>query len=118
MKRRIFLSTAGTIGIAGAASSASIVSTAYTSLSTSVSLKEFSPTAKTALDNFNAGLAQNIQELGLKKELASNIAMPVRIIKKQLNGSKDSIIYKNKAGNYVSLSVKDGVETIRISNSL
>ena len=118
MKRRMFLSTAGTVGAVGAVSGATVVSSAFTSISTSVSLAEFSRSTKTALDNFAAQLTQNIKELDLPKDLAESIALPVRIIKKNFEKDNHSVVYKNKTGKYVSLTIKKGVETIRISDTL
>ncbi len=118
MKRRVFLSTTGALGIAGAASGASVVSSVYTSLSTNVSLAEFSPATKTILDHFVSELTLNGEEHGLKQDHIASIAMPVRIIKKEFNNKNQRIVYKNKAGNYVALSIKNGEKVIQISENL
>ena len=118
MKRRTFISTTGKIGLAGSVLSAPVASAAFTSLSIGVSLEEFSPVTKTTLDNFISELSLNIQELGLKKDLAASIAMPIRIIKKSFKNNNHRIIYKNKSGQYISLKVQNGVETIHISNTM
>ena len=118
MKRRIFLSTTGTVGIAGAASGASLVSSIFTSISANVSLAEFSADTKKVLDHFVSELALNIHELGLNKADIASIARPVRIIKKEFNNDSHRIVYVNKAGSYIDLSIKNGLEQIRISNTL
>lgn len=118
MKRRTFLSATGTFGIVGAASGASVVSSVYTSLSEHVSLKEFSSETKIVLDHFLSELVQNVEEHGVGEEHISSLAMPVRIIKKEFGENKHRIIYKNKAGNYVDLSVVKDLERIRITDNL
>lgn len=118
MKRRIFLSTASTVGIVGAVSSASLVSSAYSSISTGVLLQEFGSATKSALDNFVSNVKANIKQLGLDEKLAEQITMPTQIISNTAIGSNQNITYKNKSGQYVQLSVTDGVDRVIVSASL
>jgi len=114
MKRRTFLTASSTFGIAGAVSGASVVSSVYTSINTSVLLEEFSPKAKDALDKFMAEAIQNTQALGLDEKLAASIVMPVHIISKKTLGHNQEIVYKNKSGQHISLSVVKGVAKINV----
>ena len=118
MKRRIFLSTASTVGIVGAVSSASLVSSAYSSISTGVLLQEFGSATRSALDNFVANVKANIEHLGLDEKLVEQIAMPTQIISNNSTGSNQHITYKNKSGQYISLSITDGVERAVVSTTL
>lgn len=116
MKRRAFLTTSGTVGVFGAVSATSVASSVFNSINTSVLLEEFDTETRAALDNFLAKTTENIQSLELDEKLAKQIVMPVRIISK--DAKNQSIVYKNKQGAYVSLSVNDGVETVSITSSL
>ena len=118
MKRRIFLSAASTIGIAGAVSSASVVSSAYSSVSTSLLLEDFSPSTRIILDKFQANAVESCQELGLNAKHAKVLTTPVQIISKTTKGDDQHITFKNKAGEYVSLSIINGAEKIKISKTL
>ncbi len=113
MKRRSFLSTAGTIGVVGTVSTASLANSAYTSLSTQASLAEFSKLHHSALTSFTANIQENLQGHELAHNLSSQIALPVRILKKE----SKAISYKNKAGQNVSLGFKNGLAQVRITNA-
>ena len=104
MKRRTFLTAAGTVGIVGVASSATVVSSLYNNLSTSVLLEEFDTTSKKAFDKFLADIAENAKSLGIDATYSKSIAMPVQIISIDTKKSSQSIVYKNKVGQTVSLS--------------
>jgi hypothetical protein len=104
MKRRTFLTAASTIGAVSIASSATVVTSFYSDYSTSLLLEEFDSPAKVVLDKFVADVSENAKSLGLDSTLAKRLAMPVQIIKKD----NKNIIYKNKAGQIISISSKDG----------
>lgn len=114
MKRRNFLATAGTVGIATTVAGGSVVSSAYSSINATVLLQEFQPAVKTAYDNFSSQVQLNQKDMGLSSEHASRTVLPTRIISQE----PQRIIYKNRSGQYVSLSVANGKERIQISNSL
>lgn len=114
MKRRLFLSAAGAVGIMGAVSGSTLVSTSYSSLNTNVLLSDFSETSTTILDKFVADLTSNIQSLEIEKALVNRIAMPVHIVK----NNKQGVVYKNKCGDYVSLHQIKGEATIRIGKDM
>lgn len=118
MKRRSFLVATGTVGIAGAVSGATVVSSAYSSISRSVLLEEFNSKSKNALDNFLAKVKLNVESLGLDAKFAEHIVMPVRIISNKIDAGHQKISYKNKSGNYISLSVIDGVERVEVQSKL
>jgi hypothetical protein len=105
MKRRTFLTAAGTIGAVSIASSATVVSSVYNNVSTSILLEEFDSTSKGALDKFITDINENAESLDLDSSFAKRLAMPVQIIKKD----KQNITYKNKAGQTISISSKDGI---------
>ena len=118
MKRRHFLATAGTVGIAGTVAAGSVVSSAYSSFSTSILLEEFEPEVKTVLDNFQAQMAMNVESMGLdQKHVAQNV-LPTRIISKKSAKGVQTIVYKNKARKYVSLSTGKGVERIQVLDKI
>ena len=104
MKRRIFLTAASTVGIVGVASSATVVSSVYNNLSVSVLLEEFDVPSKNILNKFVSDIAENTAALGLDSNLAKRLAMPVHIIKNEKLNGHQSLIYKNKAGQTISLS--------------
>lgn len=104
MKRRIFLTAASTVGIVGVASSATVVSSVYKSVSESVILQEFDTPSIKILDKFVSDIAENSKSHGLDSEFAKRLAMPVQIIKNEKSDGHQCIIYKNKAGEIISLS--------------
>ena len=119
MKRREFLATTGTVGIASTVSGASLVSSTYSSISNSILLKEFTPELKGALEKFKSEAILNAEDLGLDKKYALRVTMPTQIINKKSVKGLQRITYKNKAGNYVLLTVdKKGVESIQILETL
>ena len=117
MKRRAFLTASGTIGIVGAMSGTSVVSSVFSGISEHVSLEEFNPATRSILDKFMADTATNIQELGLDAKIAKQLVTPVRIISKKASGNDVKIVYKNKAKDCVTLSITKGVERIHIAKS-
>lgn len=119
MKRRMFLSSAGMVGIVGAASGgAPILSSAYSSISKNVSLADFSTDSKKVLDGFVKGLTDNFASFDQGTQLVNRIAMPVRIISTNFKKNNHRIVYKNQVGDYVTLTMKNGVESIHISDKL
>jgi len=118
MKRRNFLTAAGTVGLMGTVSGSSLVSSAYSSINSHALMGEFSTATKSTLENFMADVALNIQSLGLDQKYAALIALPTKIVKKQSKGKNQSITYKNKSGNFISISINKGVEKVSISNTL
>ena len=52
--------------------------------------------------------------MGLDNDHAACIVLPTRIISQK----PSNIVYKNRSGQYVTLSVANGKERILISNSL
>lgn len=114
MKRRTFLTAAGTVGIIGVASSASTVSSVYSSLSTRVLLEEFDAPSKNALDKFIKDVNANAESLGLNASFAKRLAMPVQIISKNSNKEGNNLLYKNKAGKVISISVSNGKGSLRV----
>jgi len=109
MKRRTFLTAASTVGIVGVASSATVVSSVYNNLSVSVLLEEFDAPNKKILNKFVADITENAESLGIDPAFVKHIAMPVQIISNKTKKGNQNIIYKNKAGQIVSLSVENGV---------
>lgn len=109
MKRRTFLTAASTVGIVGVASSATVVSSVYNNLSVSILLEEFDTSNKTILDKFVGDITENAENLALDVSFAKRMAMPVQIINKNQIGDKQSIIYKNKAGQTITISEENGV---------
>ena len=105
MKRRTFLTAASTVGIVGAASGATVVSSVYNNLSLSVLLEEFDAPAKNVLDKFEADIIENAESLGLDTNLARKTAMPTQIISKNSKSGVQTITYKNKCGHKVSMSI-------------
>jgi len=63
-------------------------------------------------------LTSNVETLGLEGKFVKQIAMPVQIISNKTVGNKHSIVYKNKSGEYISLTVKNGVERIEVLKSI
>lgn len=118
MKRRTFLTASSTLGIAGTVSGASVVSSVYSSISTDILLEEFKPDTRKVLDKFMADVALNVQELGLDKKIAKRIFTPVQIINKKMVGSNQNITFKNKSGEYISLSGAKNNKRISIQKSL
>ncbi len=118
MKRRQFLATTGTIGIASTISSAAVVSSTYSSVENSMLMEEFAPKLKSVFDKFVSDVALNCKELGLDKKYESRVAMPAHIISKKSTIGSQNIIYKNKSGGYISLTVTDGVERIKVLDTL
>ena len=118
MKRRTFLAASGTVGIAGVVSGASVVSTVYTSMSTSILLEEFNVNTRNVLDKFMADVMLNTKALGLDENIATLLVMPAQIIDKKSTKNNQRIIYKNKSGDYISLSVTKGVERIEVFKTL
>lgn len=110
MKRRTFLTAASTIGVVSVASSATVVSSLYNNLSTSVLLEEFDSPSKIVLDKFIADVNENVESLGLDSKYAKHLALPVQII----NKDKQNITYKNKAGQTISISTKNGKGKLRL----
>ena len=110
MKRRTFLSAAGTVGIIGAASATTVVSSVYTNLGTQAILEDFHPTAKIAFEKFMNDAIENTDGLGLNRKIAKNLARPVQIVRKD----KKDIIYKNGAGQQICISVKNGKSKLTI----
>lgn len=118
MKRRTFLTASSTIGIVGAVSGSTVVSSVYTSMSTSVLLEEFDPATKGVYDKFIVDVKENIQDSEMDEKLANKVFTPVQIISKKTTGRNPQIVYKNKAGEYVRLSVINGNQKVEISKTL
>lgn len=108
MKRRVFLAAAGTVGAVGAVSAGSLVSSAYSSLTVNACLQEFSTPTRTAWNKFSTDISKNVKSLGLDDKYVSMITSPVQVISK----SQENIVFKNKSGQVVSLSIVDGMERI------
>ena len=96
MKRRTFLTVTGTIGIAGAVSGATVVSSVYSSVSANLLIGEFSAPTKNAFDNFIENVAQNAQETEIDEKFIQQTVTPVQIINKKFDGNNHSIVFKNK----------------------
>lgn len=105
MKRRTFLTAASTVGIVGAASGATIATSVYNNLSLSVLLEEFDTPAKKVLDKFEADVIENAESHELDVNLAKRIVLPAQIISKDTKNGVQTMIYKNKCGHVVSLSI-------------
>ena len=110
MKRRTFLTAASTIGVVSVASSATVVSSVYKDISTKILLEEFDTSSKTVLDKFISDISENTASLGLDSKYAKRLAMPVQIIKKDL----ENITYKNKAGHTILISTKNGIGQLKL----
>lgn len=118
MKRRKFLSATGIAVAASTTSGMATVSTIYSEISSQVSLAEFPPSSRKGLNSFINNLEQNLSPNLDNSQLVKSLAMPVRIISQKQDSTGDHIVYKNKSGKYVKLSVKNGVETIIISDDI
>jgi hypothetical protein len=116
MKRRNFLSAASIAVAAGVTSGLSATASTFNGVSSFAALNEFSNAGQSALSKFKAELSEGLTSFSGGKRLAENVAMPVRIISKTSKKGLEQLIYKNKAGQYIRLRVKDGVETFYISN--
>ncbi len=117
MKRRTFLTAAGTVGTIGVASSATSVTSLYSNINTSVLLAEFDTPTRTMLDKLISAVSENALSLGLDSKIAKHIAMPVHIISKDFSKGSQSIVYKNKAGQVVSMSIVNKVEKVTIQKT-
>jgi len=118
MKRRTFLTTSSTVGVASAVPGGFVASSIFSSINTSMLLKEFNSSTKSVLDKLMTDVKLNLKSMDLDEDLAKKIVMPVKIIKKKSSSGNHSILYKNKAGEFVSLSVSKGVQRIKISKSI
>ena len=110
MKRRTFLSAAGTVGIVGTASATSVVSSVYTTLGTQAVLEDFHPMAKIAYDKFLNDAIKNTEALGLHTKVAKNLVRPVQIVRKD----KNDIVYRNGYGQQICITVKNGKSKLTI----
>jgi hypothetical protein len=116
MERRNFLSATSLVVATGFTFGLSAASSTFDDMSSYVSLNELSKPSKKVLDNFVNELEQNFGSHSDKDILVKRIAMPIRIINQSSKSGTEYVIYKNKAGQYVKLTLKDDVETIYISN--
>lgn len=117
MRRRSFVTALGTVGIGLASTipaSAAVVSGTFSSISAMNMQKEFNPAVKSVLDKFEADVAQNIESLGLDKKYVALVSAPIRIKHKKTTGKRHQIVYENRAGERISLSVHKGVQRIEI----
>ena len=110
MKRRSFLSAAGTIGVVSVAAGSTVVSSVYHDITTNQLLAEFDEASRKTLDKFIYDLEENSSELGLESSLARKIALPASITKK----TKNNIEYKNRLGSTISITEKGGIRKLRI----
>ena len=111
MKRRTFLNTAGTIGVVGLTSSATLANSVYKDISSNQLLEEFDAPTRKAYEKFVFSISENIESVGVQSNLSITICMPTKIIEK----TKNSITYKNRGGQTVSITMKNGVNQIRVS---
>lgn len=118
MKRRTFLTAASTIGIIGAASSATLASSVYTNISTSVLLEEFDTPSKIVLDKFVSDITENAESLGLDTSLAKRMAMPTQILSKESTRGNQNITFRNRTGQLIQLTFKNGTGRILILPSI
>ncbi len=118
MKRRTFLATSSTVGIASVVPSGFVATSIFSSLNTKVLLEEFQKPTKVVLDKFMADVSLNIQSLGLDETLAKRLVLPVEIINNKSTKGNHNIIYKNGSGEYISLSITNGIERIKISKTV
>ncbi len=117
MKRRSFLTASGTVGIASIVSGSTVASSVFSSINTNVLLEDFNDDSKAVLDEFMKDVVLNTQGLGLDENLAKKIVMPVLLIKNNSNGKNQTITYKNKFGDLISLSTIKGKKQIKISKA-
>ena len=110
MKRRSFLSAAGTIGVVSVAAGSTVVSSVYHDITTNQLLAQFDDQSKQALDKFISDLEENSSELGLENSLARKIALPTNITKIE----KNKIEYKNRLGSKISITTKNGNTKLRL----
>lgn len=104
MKRRTFLTAAGTVGVVGVASSATVVSSVYNGMSLNILLEEFDSHSKTALDKLVCDITENADSMGLNASRAKKMAMPVQILSNDNKGGRQIITYKNKLGQTITLT--------------
>ncbi|MFT6335400.1 MAG: hypothetical protein ACI86M_001888 [Saprospiraceae bacterium] len=114
MKRRTFLTAAGTVGTIGIAASATSVTSLYNSINTTVLLADFDTSSKNMLDKLISDATENTLSLGLDSKIAKNLAMPVHVISKDSSKGNQSIVYKNKAGQIISMSIENNIEKVKI----
>ncbi|MFT4535693.1 MAG: hypothetical protein ACI9P5_003063 [Saprospiraceae bacterium] len=117
MKRRTFLIAAGTVGRIGVASSAASVTPIYRNINTSVLLSEFISPVKIMLDKLVDDVTENIMSLGLDSKIAKRLAIPVHIISKDSSKGNQRIVYKNKAGQIISISTNNNIEKVTFLQS-
>ncbi len=108
MRRRNFIATSGTAVMVSAFTSLNATSSIYTSLSKSATLAEFPNEGINAIKKLTSELNRNLSN---RQDIIENLVTPIRIIKNQQKRDKLNMVYKNKAGDYVVLSVKKGKET-------
>ena len=114
MKRRHFLATAGTVGIATTVAGGTVASSAFSSLNATVLLQEFHPEVKSVYHHFASQVQLNTDGMGLDSKYISRSVLPSRIISQE----PQRIVYKNQSGQYVSLSVVNGEKRIQLANEL
>jgi hypothetical protein len=117
MKRRTFLTAAGTVGTIGVASSATSVTSLYNNINTSVLLAEFDTRSRSMLDKLISDVTENAKSLGLDSKIAKRLVMPVHIISKDSSKGNQSIVYKNKDGQVISLSIVNKIEKVTIQKT-
>lgn len=118
MKRRTFLTASSTVGIATAIPGGLFASSVYNDFNARLILNEFNDSTKVVFDKFMENAILNIQSLELDENLAKDIVMPISVISKKSQGNDHNLVYKNKSGSFVSLSIKNGIERIIISKTV
>ena len=116
MERRNFLSVTSLVVAIGFTFGLSAASSTFDDMSSYASLDEFSKSLKKVLDNFINELEQNFGSYSDKETLVKRIVIPTRMINQSSKSGTEYVIYKNKAGQYVKLTLEDDVKTIYMSN--
>lgn len=117
MKRRTFLTATSTIGIVSAASGGTVVSSVYNDISSNILLEEFTTSSKNALNKFVSSINENTEAMGLDSNLGKKLAMPVKIIKNEIVKGDQTLLFKCKAGNNISISMENGKCKLRVMES-
>jgi len=118
MKRRNFLSAAGTVGLVGTISGSTIISSTYSSVNSQMLLSEFSKATKKTFNKLITNVSANFKSLGLDGKFVDLIVQPTKIVSKKSLKGDQRITYLNGSGEFVSISIKQGKEHIKFSKSL
>ena len=76
-------------------------------------LEEFDITTKTVLNKFISDVKINTASLGIDSNFAKSLTTPIQIMNKEVKKNMQNIVFKNKFGQKISISVVNDIETIK-----